>query len=356
MVVTRPEEPDGPLVTLLRRRGARVLHWPVVRIDPPEDPRPLEAALERLDEYDWIVFSSARAVSAVAGRATPSQDGPRVAAVGSATAGALTAAGWRVDLTAHPARGAALVQALAEAGCAGARVLFPASAIARPTIPDGLRARGARVEEVTAYRTRPCPLDRDRCLAELRRGAIAAITFASPSAVDGLQRALGTEGFDLLLAAAPSVAIGPTTAEALDRAGHPAARVAEPSTIEGLVRAVEQTTSRRKHQHGFSNPSPEASAPQRELAADGSRNPALGGYPRLPPVRGSGHRDPQSGRQHARRFSAFRRRARRRSRRRSPTRDPGGHPLRHTGAQGRGRQRGLRSRGDRAAGHSRDQV
>jgi len=276
VVVTRPEAPDGPLATLLRRRGARVLHWPVVRIDPPEDPRPLEDALKRLSEYDWIVFSSARAVSAVAERATP-QEGPRIAAVGTATAEALTAAGWPVDLTANPARGEALVRALEEAGCAGVRVLFPASAIARPTIPEGLRALGADVEQVTAYRTRPCPLDRDACLAEIRRGGIAAVTLASPSAVDSLQEALGAEGFGLLIAAAPAVAIGPTTAAASQRAGYPAARVAEPSTLEGLVEAVEQTLSRRKHQHGFSNPSSEATAPQRELAADGSRNPPLGG-------------------------------------------------------------------------------
>ncbi len=261
VVVTRPEAPNGPLVTLLRRRGARVLLWPVVRIDPPEDPRPLEDALGRLGDYDWIVFSSARTVSAVAGRAPPPQPGPRVAAVGTATAETLAAAGWRVDLTAHPARGAALVAALGEAGCAGARVLFPASAIARPTIPEGLRALGAHVDQVTAYRTRPAPLDRDACHAEIRRGRIAAVTFASPSAVDGLQQALGPEGFRLLLEAAPAVAIGPTTAEALDQAGYPAARVAEPSTLEGLVEAVEQTTSRRKHPHGFSNPSSEATAP-----------------------------------------------------------------------------------------------
>src|SRR5690606_19462441 len=97
VAVTREEEPGGPLASAVARRGARTLDWQAVRTVPPEHPAPLCAALERLAGYDWLVFTSARAVAAVAELVAAPVSGPRVAAVGRATAEAARAAGWEVD-------------------------------------------------------------------------------------------------------------------------------------------------------------------------------------------------------------------------------------------------------------------
>ncbi|MEE8277567.1 MAG: uroporphyrinogen-III synthase [Thermoanaerobaculia bacterium] len=240
VVVTRPEPPGGPLATMLMDQGARVLHWPAVRIEPPEDPGPLESALERLSGYDWIVFASPRAVAAVVQRRQKWPGAVRIAAVGAATGAELCAAGWPVQLTARPARGDALVRAFETISCAGARILFPASSIARRTIPRGLRRLGAEVDQVIAYRAAPAPLEREACQVAIASGEISAVTFASPSSVAGLRRALGAREFRRLLECAPAVTIGPTTSRALRQAGCPVARVAQTSTLEGLARAVEK--------------------------------------------------------------------------------------------------------------------
>jgi uroporphyrinogen III methyltransferase/synthase len=120
----------------------------------------------------------------------------------------------------------------------GADVLFPASSIARTTIPDGLTGLGARVERVVAYETVAAPLNSTTCRAEADAGRLDAVTFASPSAVNGLRAALGEMSFVHILSQVPAVVIGPTTAAALHEIGMAPAGVADPSTLDGLVDAV----------------------------------------------------------------------------------------------------------------------
>ncbi|MCH7666251.1 MAG: uroporphyrinogen-III synthase [Acidobacteria bacterium] len=238
VIVTRSEGVEGPLTRLLRERGARVLNWPVVAIEPLQHPGALEEALQNLPSYDWIVFTSPRAVAAVTVRRPPPKGRPRVAAVGDATAGQLADAGWRVDLVPSEGCGEALVQEFERIDCAGARVLFPASQIARDTVPAGLTALGARVDRVIAYRTVPAPLDRSTCLAALDSAELPVVTFASPGAVDGLESALGAEVYRRLMAICRVVAIGPTTAEALKESGFAGVTTAKARTLPSLANAV----------------------------------------------------------------------------------------------------------------------
>jgi uroporphyrinogen III methyltransferase/synthase len=239
VVVTRAEAPDGPLGTKLAGQGAEVRHWPVVQISPPADPKPLVRALENLAQYDWIVFSSPRAVAAVTGRIDGLPEGVRVAVVGDSTAESLLEEGWPVDLLPPEFGSEGLVTAFSEADFAhGADVLFPASSIARATIPDGLTRLGARVDRVVAYETAAAPLDSAVCRTDADSGRLDAVTFASPSAVVGLRSVLGEMSFARILSQVPAVAIGPTTAAALHEVGMAPAGVADPSTLDGLVDAV----------------------------------------------------------------------------------------------------------------------
>ena len=243
VVVTRDEGDDGRLTTLLADRGFRVLHWPTIRTAPPEDPGPLQSALSALEDYDWAVFTSTRAAEAVAGAEPPAA--LRVAVVGEATAAALADVGWVVDLVAEPGTGEALVVAMAEAGVGeGHRVLFPASAIALETVPEGLARLGAAVDRVTAYRTEAAPLDVAVCRAALESGAAAVLTFTSPSTVENLEAALGPDTFELAVRRARAVAIGPTTARAVRDAGFGDVAVAEPHSLEGLADRVADVATR----------------------------------------------------------------------------------------------------------------
>jgi len=236
VATTRDGRTDDTLVHALRAEGADVRVWPTLRIEEPEDAAPLEDALATLARFDWIAFTSARAVDVVAGRAGAPGARPRVAVVGEGTAEALARRGWRVDLVGPGGGAAGLVEALAAAGVGGgAEVLFPAGSLARDVLEDGLRALGANVARVMAYRTVPTPPD-----AALVRGDVAAgtylVTFASPSAVRALDRALGGH-LAAVLAPCTVVAIGPTTAEAVRAVGRRRVRVAEAASVEALVEA-----------------------------------------------------------------------------------------------------------------------
>src|ERR1700676_2345035 len=233
VVVTRAEARDGPLSSQLRRLGMNVLLWPAVRVAPPAAGA-LEAALARIGEFNWIVFASRHAVAAVLKSMPRRPQSLRVAAIGRATAQVLSHRGFAVDLMPNEANAAALVNAFAAVGCAGARILYPASSRALPTIMQGLRQLGAEVHQVEAYRTDAAPLDAHDCHAWIDREAIGAVTFASPSAVIELERTLGAAHFARLLAQAEVIAIGPTTARALAERGRTAV-LAESATLSGLA-------------------------------------------------------------------------------------------------------------------------
>lgn len=234
VVVTRDEPRDGPLSTRLREFGLEVLSWPAVHVGPPADPAQLEAALEEAAAFDWIVFASRHAVSAVTARLPSPPRGVRIAAVGARTAEALREQRWPPDIVPEQASAAALIAALAPVIGRGARVLFPASSRALPTLAAGLLELGAQVRQVEAYRTDAAGLDVSACRSWVDRGAVGAVTFTSPSCVDELDRALGRTHFERLLSGCSAVTLGSTTARALAEHGFESV-LAQPATLEGLA-------------------------------------------------------------------------------------------------------------------------
>ena len=243
VVTTRSASGEDRLRALLEMAGARVLAWPTSEYPPPRDPSPLDAALARLGRFDWVVFTSARAVAAVGeGRATmaPAAGGPptpRVAAVGPATARAATEAGWTVAVEGRGpgARGLA-ARVAATFPVAGARVLFPAASGAGPSLEEEFTALGARVTRVEAYRTVVTPPPAERVRADLAAG-VDAVTFASPSAVVAVDRALGGAPDD-----APSGGVHRALAReearsALEASGRPPARRGGPGPVGEMTRA-----------------------------------------------------------------------------------------------------------------------
>ena len=236
VVVTRAESSDGPLSRELRSLGLRALLWPAVSVSTP-DLGPLSAALTAIKSFAWIVFASRNAVAAVLELRPAAPAGVRIAAVGKATAQVLRQRGWPVELVPDEGNAAALVAAFAarwQPADAGVKILYPASSRALPSIAQGLTQLGAQVTQVEAYRTDAAALDVADCRAWIARDGVGAVTFASPSAVTELARALGDEQFERLLTSAAAVAIGRTTARELSARGHTAV-VAESATLQSLA-------------------------------------------------------------------------------------------------------------------------
>jgi uroporphyrinogen-III synthase len=187
VVNTRAAHQAAELSALLRQYGATPVEYPCIEIAPPEDTEPLDAALRALaaGRFDWLVLTSANTVFALArhvGALGLSLNGAafQTAAVGPATAQAAGGLGLQPVVLPHDYTAESLANAIPDAS--GARVLIPASALARPALSEIFTARGAEVATVCAYRT-VCGqggADVPRLLAQ---GQIDAIAFTSSSTV-----------------------------------------------------------------------------------------------------------------------------------------------------------------------------
>ncbi len=234
VVVTRDEPQDGPLSRELSALGLTVLGWPVLSIGPVRDATALERALGRLDHFQWLVFASQHAVSEVVRRVPVPPAYLNIAAVGARTAQALSNAGWPVTAVPQEQTAEGLVALLRPQLGSGAQVLFAAGSRSLPTLREGLTAAGAAVTQVEAYTTHAGSLDVPACHEWVRRRAVGAVTFTSPSAVAELDRALGPDAFEALLDSASAITLGTTTGRTLASRGF-ASVLAMPATLVGMA-------------------------------------------------------------------------------------------------------------------------
>ena len=170
-----------------------LVHTPLITIADPEDWQALDAAVDRIDSYTLIVLTSRYAVTALLERLLKrGGDGrrlahARLAAIGRATAAALRDRGLAADTVANSEHTDGLLAALREAGpLAGQRVLLPRSFLADDALPAALRAAGAEVTAVTAYRNVPV---QNPIRADL--ACVDAVLFTSPSTVRAFRRVYG---------------------------------------------------------------------------------------------------------------------------------------------------------------------
>jgi uroporphyrinogen-III synthase/uroporphyrinogen III methyltransferase/synthase len=246
VLVTRAQHQAGKLSEGLRALGAEPVEVPVLEIRPPESYAALDAALERLERYDWLILTSANAVKAISERASvleinfPQPHSLEIAAVGQATAAAAHRAGLRVAFVPEDYVAEDLVAGLLEGvgpKAVGLRVLLVRAAIARDVIPDALREAGAQVDVVDAYRNILPEAAPEQLRAALEKG-IDAATFTSSSSVTHLAEAAGVAGVGWPFAGVPAVSIGPITSGTLRELGWEPAIEANPSDIPGLIAAV----------------------------------------------------------------------------------------------------------------------
>lgn len=235
VVVTRPRSQAPPMCRLLTERGAIPLIFPTIEIVPPADPGPLDDALARLDDYDWVVFTSVNGVEAFFARAVRSAwpGSLRVAAIGPATAGALEEYG--VVASAVPEEYVAERIADAVGDVSGRRFLLARAARARKDLARLLHEQGAAVDDVAAYDTVAGSPTREEFHA-LRQGA-DVVTFTSSSTVEHYLELVPDAA---TLEPEPLVAcIGPITASTARARGLGVTVVATTYTTVGLVDALD---------------------------------------------------------------------------------------------------------------------
>lgn len=248
VIVARPAERAAPLLNRLKALGAEPIHWPAVRIADPVDWAAVDAAIARLGEYDWLVFTSANGVEMFLNRgaAAFANFRGRTAVVGPATAAALLRYGRAADLIPDHFRADALAVALA-AEARGARVLVVRTDRGRRVIEDELRAC-SHCESVVAYRQFDAPLPPD-VVAQISAGVVDAIMVSSPNVGRVLATSLDPESIVQISSGRTAVvAISPLTAQACRDAGLEVSAVADEATDEGMIEALLQSRSRSAFQ------------------------------------------------------------------------------------------------------------
>jgi uroporphyrinogen III methyltransferase / synthase len=216
---------------------------------PAEDLAPLQRAAADIEAFDWIVFTSANAVDAFMAvllngdRDIRALKGPLLCTVGSSTAEKLAEYGVKVDLVPEEFRAEAVIGAMQSRtpSMDGARVLLPRGDISRDVISDELRAAGALVTDVIAYRTLLDEAQREGdpdVYGMLLEGRIDVVTFTSPSAVRNFAKVYGRDQTADLLKNTVVAAIGPVTAEAAAQLGIQVSVQPATYTIPGLVDAI----------------------------------------------------------------------------------------------------------------------
>jgi uroporphyrinogen III methyltransferase / synthase len=244
IVVTRAAAQAQRFSQLLEAAGARVLEAPAIVITPPASWEPLDAALDALDTFSWVIFTSVNGVAMVdrrlpaRGLAWSSLAGRRVAAIGPATADALGEHGVRADLVPREYRAEGLLERLRAVITPADRVLLPRAAQTRDVLVTGLRRLGAQVTEVPAYATRRAEAGAARLREALAAGTIDAVTFTSSSTARNFAELFTEQERRAWLARTTVASIGPITAATAAEYGMHTDVMPTEYTIPALARAL----------------------------------------------------------------------------------------------------------------------
>jgi len=244
IAITRAREQASVLREELAALGAKVIEIPTIEIRPPDSWAPLDAALKRLEEFQFLLVTSANGVKnflarlSASGRDVRSLHRLTIGAIGPATAAEFARTGVKVDLlpTEYVAEG--LLAALGNRDVQGKAFLIPRAKVARDLVPRVLEERGARVEVVEAYQTVVPEISPDE-LARLLTPQLDAITFTSSSTATNLAKLLGENRIAETLCGAVIASIGPITSQTLRKLGVEVTVEAQESTMAGLVHALQ---------------------------------------------------------------------------------------------------------------------
>lgn len=242
ILVTRSTEQSSEFSDRLTQAGATAISFPTLEIGPPSSWQALDNSIDLLQEFDWLILTSANGVTAffdrllACGKTLQDLATVKIAVVGKKTAQILEQQGVKPDFIPPAFVADALVEHFPEA-VAGRKILFPrVETGGREVLVKQLVERGADVVEVAAYESR-CPKTMTvEALDALQRQAVDVVTFASSKTVKNFCQLTQAQGISVARICVAS--IGPQTShtcrELLGRVDVEATEY----TMDGLYRAV----------------------------------------------------------------------------------------------------------------------
>ena len=240
ILVTRARAQASEFADLLEASGAEVIQFPTIKIYPID----VDSAYVRsINKYDWIVFTSVNAVEIFYeclrenGKDTRAFGTSKICAVGPKTVDALNRIGIQPDFVPSHSRGSAITAEMEDVQ--GKKILLPRAKIATPDLPNGLRQKGALVDDVPLYDTvKVASENRDEIESDLLNGRIDLVTFTSSSTVTNFLEMFPSHTPAVLLANVKVAVIGPTTQKTAMKHDVQIDVIAKEASVESLVEAI----------------------------------------------------------------------------------------------------------------------
>ena len=241
ILVTRARAQASDFADLLEANGAEVIQFPTIKIQPIED-----VDIPFPNDYDWVIFTSVNAVEIFyerlqeKGKDARALGGNSICAVGPKTVEALNRIGIHPDFVPSHSSGSVIASEMRDID--GKKILLPRATIATADLPNGLREKGAQVDDVPLYDTLKVANGgdkrRDEVEADLLNGSIDFVTFTSSSTVTNFLEMFPAHAPTVLLANVKVAVIGPTTQKTALARDVRVDVVAKEASIESLVEAI----------------------------------------------------------------------------------------------------------------------
>lgn len=237
-LVTRPKHQAIDLQHELSELGAEVVLQPAIDIGPPHDSQPLDEAIRHLENYQWVVFSSANGVTFFIQRLKQlgfdyrKLGHVKFGSIGPGTADHLRSFGFHTDILPEEYRAESLVDALT-ASVRGEQVLLIRASRGRDVLPNGLSEAGAQVTEVVAYESEDVPQPSAEVERRLSARDVDWIIVTS-SAIARATASLLPEA----MKRSKLVSISPITSDTLRELGYEPTVEAKVYTMDGIVEAI----------------------------------------------------------------------------------------------------------------------
>jgi uroporphyrinogen III methyltransferase / synthase len=244
VVVTRSREQASVFAEMLIDRGAKTIEFPSIEVVPPSSWAELDAAIDSLESYHWVIFTSANAVRFFMqrlrerGKDVRQLKDAKLCAVGPKTAEALDQFSLRADIIPAEFKAEGVIEAFGNMDVKGLRFLIPRAKKARELIPDKLRELGADVTVATAYENVKPSTDVERVKKLFREKKISAVTFTSSSTVHNFVEMLGQSGYKELMNGVAVACIGPVTAKTAEEYSMKPDVMPKEYTIPAMVDAM----------------------------------------------------------------------------------------------------------------------
>ncbi len=246
IVVTRSREQASVLTQKLIDHGAHVMEMPSIKVVIPAVNKSLQSAIDTINDYDWLVFTSVNGVKSFFNSLyrmnldSRSLAAVKICAIGSATCSCLKEMGVLADVVPEKYTSSEIINSLLEKNeIEGKGFLLPRADIAPTEILLQLKSLGAKkVDNVVAYRTEFDTSSIDASyLQAIKSNNVDMVTFTSSSTVVNFKK-LCQDNDIKDFSQIKCIAIGPITAASAKENGFNVVQEARVYTIDGMIDSI----------------------------------------------------------------------------------------------------------------------